>query len=502
MRRLYRSSIILAIFILLSGYQNATGFFPPASASTYLNFTTAGNSQNPVILVASPLRLEIPKTIRVRITGSQDCDLNAPYVVKTIDFKDYVKHVLPSEWNPSARQYHEVLKAGAIAIKMYAWYWIDRGGKWKDADVWDSVCDQVYNPNVSTLVTDQAVDDTWEWILTRAYQVFQTYHLQTCGPPVCMGQIESEEMAKQGHTWDEILAYFYPDSRLIPLSTLPGGFTLRFNGQTGDGRSANRVFFKLDDPQTEDPGPGLDVGDRDFTIEFWIKASVGENISNPAKCGKNHNWIYGNIILDNGRINLPSGFGISLLEEKIAFGVSGADGRSLTICSLTTVVDGGWHHVAVQRRYDDGRMWIFIDGQVEAYGNGPNGDISYPNSAKPIDYNDPYLSLGGWKQDDDCLTHPFFRGWLDELRFSTSLVYDPALVSRINLQPLPISSTTSALYHFDEGIGVLLHNSVKGATGLGFGKRFYGGKIPGPEWQNSDLFITYNFQSYLPLTIK
>src|SRR3990172_12989059 len=70
----------------------------------------------------------IPAAIRVRVTGYAYCDTSLPYTLQVVDFKDYVKHVLPNEWISSWPR--EALRAGAMAAKMYAWTYISIGGKW------------------------------------------------------------------------------------------------------------------------------------------------------------------------------------------------------------------------------------------------------------------------------------------------------------------------------------------------------------------------------------
>lgn len=96
--------------------------------------------------------------IRVRVKGYPYYDTSREYEVETIDFKEYAKHVLPNEWG--ARWPGESLRAGLMAVKMYAWSYIAAGGKWPDADVYDSTCDQVYIPSISYTSTDRAVDFT------------------------------------------------------------------------------------------------------------------------------------------------------------------------------------------------------------------------------------------------------------------------------------------------------------------------------------------------------
>jgi peptidoglycan hydrolase-like amidase len=65
-----------------------------------------------------------PSTIRVAIrslnpSGEADPRGQIMYV-QTVPFQQYIEDVLPNEWIPSWNT--EALKAGAIAIKMFAWY--------------------------------------------------------------------------------------------------------------------------------------------------------------------------------------------------------------------------------------------------------------------------------------------------------------------------------------------------------------------------------------------
>lgn len=155
----------------------------------------------------------LPEEIRLRIVDDPlTCDPDAPYTLKTVNFLEYVRNVLPNEW--AAEWNQEALKAGAVAVKMYAWYWISRGGKWGDADLMNSTCDQVYIPNSDHPRTDAAIKETWGYRMERAGDLFQTQHLRICHLPSCMDQDLSLTLAWQGYTWKELLAHFYPGSAL------------------------------------------------------------------------------------------------------------------------------------------------------------------------------------------------------------------------------------------------------------------------------------------------
>ncbi len=259
-------------------------------------------------------------------------------------------------------------------------------------------------------------------------------------------------------------------------SAVAAGHSLRFFG-TGTG-DIDRVKIRVDDPLTTLPGPPADVGAGDFTLEFWIKANAAENTAAAVACGANTVWRNGNIVIDRDRLNLDRKFGVSIAGGKVVFGVSGDTTGSRTLCSISSVLDGAWHHIAVQRRRADGNLWLFVDGNLEAQAVGPGGDISYPDSAAPADPNDPFLVLGAEKHDAGPF--PSFSGWLDELRISTKLRY-AAGFSRPRAPYIP-DRYTVALYHFDEGDGATLYDTSGATGGPSNGQINRGGGNNGPAW--------------------
>jgi len=439
--------------------------------------------------IGAPGDFPIPHTIRVRVTGNPYCNTTIPYTVEVVDFKEYVKHVLPNEWWASWPG--ESLRAGAMAAKMYAWYWIAAGGKWDDADVYDSTCDQVYNPAVEYESTNLAVDFTWNWLMMRDSQFILTQYRafdSQCGSADCMGQWDSRDKALNSWTWDEILLFYYDPAALEPVWNPPGGYSLRFNGIYND--EENRVLIPVDDPATTDPGPPVDVGGDDFSLEFWIKASPGENNAPSASCGPNTAWQQGNLLFDRDRNGADRDFGLSLANGQMVFGVSGDGTGDLSICGTTDIADDNWHHVAVQRRFSDGYLWLYVDGVLEAEADGPDGDISYPDDAVPPDTcgplgtgsctpYDPMLAIGAEKHSMD-VTSPSFNGWLDEIRFSNVLRYSADFSPPAD--PFDTDPDTVALYTLNEGYGNLIHDTSSATGGPSDGSRIYGGAINGPEW--------------------
>jgi hypothetical protein len=269
-----------------------------------------------------------------------------------------------------------------------------------------------------------------------------------------------------------------------------GSYSMRFHGNGVNAPGLDRVRIAIDDPANSLPGPPADIGETDFTIEFWMKGRAADNPAAAVSCGANQNWIYGNIIIDRDRYNQDRKFGVSIAGGRLVFGVTGSGGGDRTICGTSSVVDDRWHHVSVQRRRSDGWMWLHVDGRLEAQADGPDGDISYPDNGVPGNFcggpcigSDPYLVLGAEKHDAGA-SFPSYSGWMDELRLSTVLRY--ASDFTVSQQPYIADAQTAALFHFDEGAGDVVGDSAPG--GASAGMRRYGGSPAGPEWSTETPF--------------
>lgn len=197
----------------------------------------------PTVITWEPI-IEYPETIRVRITGHDDCDVSEGryYKIVEVPFKKYVKTVLAGEWYDTLHP--ESIKAGAVAVKMNALHAVASGGKWggaKFGHVYDCDWDMVYNPNLRFEKTDQAVEETWDYILVYegTSQYYETYFLSgwngcliTAGSPTsvhyqfyldhCMGQWNSHyDAVNRDLNWIQILDKWYIGSELIKNVTYP-----------------------------------------------------------------------------------------------------------------------------------------------------------------------------------------------------------------------------------------------------------------------------------------
>jgi hypothetical protein len=273
-------------------------------------------------------------------------------------------------------------------------------------------------------------------------------------------------------------------------------YSVRFYGNGVN--DIDRIKIRVDDPYNpnDEPGPPVDVGNTDFTIEFWIKGTLTENIARSIACGSGINWIQGNVVVDRDRYSSGGrDFGISLVNGgRIAFGVENSTGQSHTLCGSIAVLNGAWHHVAVQRRRSDGRLWIFVDGQPDGQVTGPGGDVSYPgavfpdsNCGGPCVNSDPFIVIGAEKHDVDRTSYPSFSGFFDELRISTTLRYSATFARPTG--PFVPDAQTVGLYHLNDGPGATVATDSATAPGAPtHGQVKYGGSPAGPSWSTDTPF--------------
>jgi hypothetical protein len=252
-------------------------------------------------------------------------------------------------------------------------------------------------------------------------------------------------------------------------------YSMRFFGNGMN--DIDRVKVLIDGP--------VNVGVGDFTLELWLKALPGENGAETCAPGLD-NWIFGNIVLDRDVFGAGDygDFGVSIFQSGIAFGVArGSSGDGL--CGTLNIADGSWHHVAVTRRAGDGRLQLFVDGVLDGEAQGPTGDVSYRVGRSTSFPNDPFLVIGAEKHDAGPL-YPSFSGWIDELRFSTSLRYSG------NFQPptgpFGTDASTVLLYHFDEGSGTVVLDTSGAVGGPSHGTVQFGGSPAGPVWSSDTPF--------------
>ncbi|MEP7019166.1 MAG: SpoIID/LytB domain-containing protein [Pseudonocardiales bacterium] len=188
-----------------------------SGAKGNLNATLKNNNASHELLSSAPplgcktdgTNSKLPSTILVyRVSLGR---------VDRVDFKTYVKNVLPNEWIASWRA--ESLKSGAMAVKSFGWYWALHSTRETSGgacfDVYDNTLSQVYQPGSAVASTNSAVEATWGTRMTRSGNILQAHYCATrtaCPAWVdgnWMSQDGSEEMAVNGRGYATILHAYY-----------------------------------------------------------------------------------------------------------------------------------------------------------------------------------------------------------------------------------------------------------------------------------------------------
>lgn len=173
-----------------------------------------------------------PATIRVLVRTS-----STTVAVQPIAFESYVENVLPNEWLSSWDG--DALKAGAVAVKSYAWYWVTHFGGYLNGDastcfdVTDDADFQVYRANSAVARTTAAVQASWPVAAREGSRIVQTFYrayLSSASEPCGTGangtqlsQYGSQACneANTGNKYNVILAtYYYPGLQLATARQL------------------------------------------------------------------------------------------------------------------------------------------------------------------------------------------------------------------------------------------------------------------------------------------
>lgn len=160
-----------------------------------------------------------PSVVRVAIR-SYNNPVGPILYVQTLGFQEYCKDVLPNEWFPSWSP--QALDAGAIAIKMFAWYHtlhpITIDGFTFDVD--NTTNFQQFKYLSGQYVTDKAMDSTWNTVYVPPNGDIQELDYRSGTPnnenawfdgTNLMSQWGSEYWGSVGKlTFSQILHLYYP----------------------------------------------------------------------------------------------------------------------------------------------------------------------------------------------------------------------------------------------------------------------------------------------------
>jgi peptidoglycan hydrolase-like amidase len=180
---------------------------------------TVGAGSDTILVTDSIITPEAytrPSSIRVGMRSNNNPSNPISYV-SVVPWYDYNIDVLPNEWIGGWPM--ESLKAGAMGIKMYAWYHILHP-KYSTCDVDNTVNSQVYKPNSRYSRTTTAVDTMSGIGLYRNGVMFETqyragtYDASKPGTDI-MSQNGTHYFADLGKTWSYMLSYYYTGSSIF-----------------------------------------------------------------------------------------------------------------------------------------------------------------------------------------------------------------------------------------------------------------------------------------------
>jgi hypothetical protein len=139
-----------------------------------------------------------------------------------------------------------------------------------------------------------------------------------------------------------------------------------------------------------------------FTIEAWINTSATSLTGTNFYDG--NGLIYADVSGDN------NDFGVSILNNKLAFGTGNPE---TTVVSATSVNTGMWVHVAATRNASTGALVVLVDGQSD--GTGTSTNLAALNASTTI-------TIGG-----NSIDGRYFDGLIDEVRI-WNVVRTPAQI--------------------------------------------------------------------------
>ncbi len=175
---------------------------------------------------------EPPETILVWRRSLDGSSSSCSGRVDEIPFEEYVRGVLPHEWIPSWHE--ESLKAGAVAIRTYAAFLVESGGRYDCAHVDDTTSTQVYEEDYHPRTDEAVLATEGLYVVDEAGELILAEYSAENGDPtefgvtdsVCSGetvfghgrgtcQWGSQRWATSGRSFDEIVTHYYPGSSVV-----------------------------------------------------------------------------------------------------------------------------------------------------------------------------------------------------------------------------------------------------------------------------------------------
>ena len=239
----------------------------------------------------------------------------------------------------------------------------------------------------------------------------------------------------------------------------------------------DRVKIPVDDPADANPGPPADVGAGDFTIEFWMRAAAADNTTPGVSCGANAAWVDGNVVVDRDRAGADRKFGVSiaggsrrLRRQRRRHGrphdlQRAQRARRPVAPRRRRAAALGRLDVALRRRRPRGRR------------------PTAPTATSPIRTTRPrrIRTIRSSSSAPRSTTRAPPTTDSSTRSASPSALRYTSVFTRPK-SPFTTDADTAALYHLDEGAGLVVGDSSGASGGPSDGTLVIGGSPAGPEW--------------------
>lgn len=249
-------------------------------------------------------------------------------------------------------------------------------------------------------------------------------------------------------------------------SVVGGGSQLKF---FGNGEN------QIDRVRIDQDGTAINVGDSDFTYEFWIRCNYADNTTDVDDAR------YMNVVLDhdvwgNGQGAWKFGVTRDASDLVMLFGYGPNAWQSFQ--GFTNIGDGEEHHIALVRIRSTGRVYIYVDGVLDnsqLFGTA-DWSIAPGTDDSGGGQDNKYLVIGAEKHDYYDTGNGAYNGFFDSLRISDTARYTGSFTP--DRAPV-VDIDTVGLYLLDEMSGTTIYDT----TGSGpTGALLVGGTPSGPEW--------------------
>jgi len=228
----------------------------------------------------------------------------------------------------------------------------------------------------------------------------------------------------------------------------------------GDSAITGGAFIQIATSGTDPSRHPLNLGDTDFSIEFWMNfdslnvamTAAGGTICNTAS----YTFTNTNIFLDNDRLAASQGgFGAGLFQDtdngntvRMLWSVRDPAGDGYSVCSAvaTKVGDSTDREYLLTWDTSNGAQTLYVDGTREGNvaSSSVTGDISMALAFAAAN-TDPFLVIG---QEKHRIVNQAYQGTIDELRFSDTIRFTGASYTA-RTAALGADQWTRGLFHFD-----------------------------------------------------